>query len=84
MCGPRNPRCGELLLVNDSISLFYSPTIDDKGIIGANPGNQFNISGVAYGSSLSAYRVFGCTGSVTDDSKSPAFIVHIYNSPFST
>ncbi|KAG5637467.1 hypothetical protein DXG03_004438, partial [Asterophora parasitica] len=37
------------------------------GIIGANPGNPFNISGVAYGASLSAYRVFGCTGSVTDD-----------------
>jgi len=30
---------------------------------------------VAYDSSLSAYRVFGCTGSVTDDSKSPASIV---------
>ena len=66
-------------------AFFYSPTIDDKGIIGANPGNQFNISGVAYDSSLSAYRVFGCTGSVTDDSKSPAFIVpsiFIYNLPF--
>ncbi|KAG5633139.1 hypothetical protein DXG03_008238, partial [Asterophora parasitica] len=36
-------------------------------IIGANPDNDFNISGVAYGASLSAYRVFGCTGSVTDD-----------------
>ena len=56
-------------------AFFYSPTINDKGIIGANPGNQFNISGVAYDSSLSAYRVFGCTGTVTDDSKSPAFIV---------
>ncbi|KAG6820281.1 hypothetical protein H0H93_002893 [Arthromyces matolae] len=37
------------------------------GIIGANPGNPFNISGVAYEASLSAYRVFGCTGTVTDD-----------------
>ncbi|KAF8971231.1 subtilisin-like protease [Flammula alnicola] len=37
------------------------------GIIGANPGNQFNISGVAFGASISAYRVFGCSGSVTDD-----------------
>ncbi|KAF8187464.1 pyrolysin [Pholiota molesta] len=37
------------------------------GIIGANPGNPFNISGVAFGASITAYRVFGCTGSVTDD-----------------
>lgn len=38
------------------------------GIIGANPGNEFNISGVAYEATLSSYRVFGCTGSVPDDS----------------
>ena len=56
--------------MNDPIRLFYSPTIDDKGIIGADPGNQFNISGVAYDSSFLAYRVLGCTASVTDDSKS--------------
>ncbi|KAH9484892.1 Minor extracellular protease vpr [Psilocybe cubensis] len=37
------------------------------GIIGANPGNAFNISGVAFSASISSYRVFGCTGSVTDD-----------------
>jgi len=37
------------------------------GIMGANPGNEFNISGVAYDASLSAYRVFGCVGFVTDD-----------------
>ncbi|PPQ90634.1 hypothetical protein CVT25_006617 [Psilocybe cyanescens] len=37
------------------------------GIIGANPGNAFNISGVAFSASISAYRVFGCSGSVTDD-----------------
>ncbi|KAG5633908.1 hypothetical protein DXG03_006527, partial [Asterophora parasitica] len=37
------------------------------GIIGANPGNAFNISGVAYGASLSAYRIFGCTGGTEDD-----------------
>jgi subtilisin family serine protease len=37
------------------------------GIIGANPGNPFNIQGVAYGASLAAYRVFGCTGYTTDD-----------------
>ena len=63
--------------MNDPIRLFYSPTINDKGIIGANPGNQFDISGVAYDSSLSAYRVFGCTGSVTDDSKS-LYLAHTY------
>jgi len=37
------------------------------GIIGADPNNPFNISGVAFSASLSAYRVFGCEGSVTDD-----------------
>ncbi|KAI0049871.1 subtilisin-like protease [Auriscalpium vulgare] len=37
------------------------------GIIGADPGNIFNISGVAYKSTLAAYRIFGCTGSVGDD-----------------
>ncbi|KAI0088133.1 subtilisin-like protease [Irpex rosettiformis] len=37
------------------------------GIIGANPGNAFNISGVAFNASLTSYRIFGCNGSVTDD-----------------
>ncbi|KAI0709562.1 pyrolysin [Cerioporus squamosus] len=37
------------------------------GIIGADPNNPFNISGVASQASINAYRVFGCTGSVTDD-----------------
>lgn len=37
------------------------------GIIGANPGNIYNISGVAYKAELAGYRVFGCDGSVTDD-----------------
>ncbi|KAJ7622720.1 subtilisin-like protease [Mycena polygramma] len=37
------------------------------GIIGANPGNPFNISGVAYDSTIHSYRIFGCTGGVSDD-----------------
>ncbi|TCD66303.1 hypothetical protein EIP91_001549 [Steccherinum ochraceum] len=37
------------------------------GIIGANPDNPFNISGVAFHASLTSYRIFGCTGSTTDD-----------------
>ncbi|KAI0358577.1 subtilisin-like protease [Trametes cingulata] len=37
------------------------------GIIGANPGNPFNISGVAFNASINAYRIFGCTGDVSDD-----------------
>ncbi|KAG8791007.1 hypothetical protein FRC12_010397 [Ceratobasidium sp. 428] len=37
------------------------------GIIGANPSNPYNISGVAYEATLRAYRVFGCTGSVSDE-----------------
>jgi subtilisin family serine protease len=39
------------------------------GIIGADPGNKFGIQGVSYGASIAAYRVFGCKGSVTDDSQ---------------
>lgn len=38
-----------------------------QGIIGADLPNDFNISGVAFDASLSAYRVFGCEGSATDD-----------------
>ncbi|CUA68407.1 Minor extracellular protease vpr [Rhizoctonia solani] len=37
------------------------------GIIGADPNNPWNISGVAYQSEINAYRVFGCKGSVADD-----------------
>ncbi|PBK95398.1 pyrolysin [Armillaria gallica] len=37
------------------------------GIIAADPINAYNISGVAYSSSISAYRIFGCEGYVTDD-----------------
>ncbi|KAI0043794.1 pyrolysin [Auriscalpium vulgare] len=37
------------------------------GIIGADPSNPFNISGVAYQSSITAYRIFGCAGYTTDD-----------------
>ncbi|KAI1795577.1 subtilisin-like protease [Ganoderma leucocontextum] len=37
------------------------------GIIGADPGNPFNVSGVAYEASINAYRIFGCAGSVSDD-----------------
>ncbi|TDL26098.1 subtilisin-like protease [Rickenella mellea] len=37
------------------------------GIVGANPGNEFGISGVAYQATINAYRIFGCAGQVTDD-----------------
>ncbi|KAF8714638.1 Subtilisin-like protein, partial [Rhizoctonia solani] len=37
------------------------------GIIGANPNNPFNISGVAHQSEINAYRVLGCDGSTPDD-----------------
>ncbi|KAB5590080.1 Minor extracellular protease vpr protein [Ceratobasidium theobromae] len=39
------------------------------GILGANPGGPYNISGVAYGASLNVYRIFGCLpgGQATDD-----------------
>ncbi|EJD37080.1 subtilisin-like protein [Auricularia subglabra TFB-10046 SS5] len=37
------------------------------GIVGANPGNEYNITGVAYDANLYAYRVFGCTDATSDD-----------------
>ncbi|KAG9123557.1 hypothetical protein FRC07_014769 [Ceratobasidium sp. 392] len=36
------------------------------GIIGANPNNPHNISGVAYEATINAYRIFGCQGSTND------------------
>ncbi|KAK0194981.1 subtilisin-like protease [Armillaria mellea] len=45
------------------------------GIIAADPINAYNISGVAYSSSISAYRIFGCTGFVTDDVIIDALII---------
>ncbi|KAG8724913.1 hypothetical protein FRC09_012078 [Ceratobasidium sp. 395] len=44
------------------------------GIIGANPVNPYNISGVAYEASINAYRVFGCDGLVPDDILINSFI----------
>ncbi|KAL5632826.1 hypothetical protein ACGC1H_005690 [Rhizoctonia solani] len=37
------------------------------GIIAADPSNPLNISGVAYQASINAYRIFGCSGTVSDD-----------------
>ncbi|KIM30503.1 hypothetical protein M408DRAFT_286696 [Serendipita vermifera MAFF 305830] len=37
------------------------------GIIGADPGGPYNISGVAYQAELAGYRVFGCEGGVAND-----------------
>jgi len=42
---------------------FYSHV---AGIIAADPGNSFNVSGVAYESSLLAYRIFGCYSGTSD------------------
>jgi hypothetical protein len=41
-----------------------------QGIIAAEPGNPYNISGVAYGATLAAYKVFGCNdGGTTDEGR---------------
>ncbi|KAF8725334.1 Subtilisin-like protein, partial [Rhizoctonia solani] len=37
------------------------------GIIAASPSNPFGISGVAHEASINSYRVFGCSGTVSDD-----------------
>lgn len=46
-----------------------------QGIIGADPVNPFNISGVAFDASISAYRIFGCLGFTTDDGRSCASLI---------
>ena len=55
------------------MNLLFTQT--SQGIIGANPGNEYNISGVAYDADLSAYRVFGCSGSTSDDGRSLFFLL---------
>ena len=37
------------------------------GILAMQPGNEFGVSGVAYESSLMAYRIFGCSGGTSED-----------------
>ena len=46
---------------NDPIHVFYLPTIDNKAIIGAKPGNQFNISD---GRTTSLSPLIGCLGAL--------------------
>lgn len=78
--GPGHKIIGGTDLVGDDYDGSNTPVPDDdpldqcnghgthvSGIIGADPGNDFNISGVAYEASLTMYRVFGCTGGVSDD-----------------
>ncbi|KAF7321905.1 Subtilisin-like protease [Mycena kentingensis (nom. inval.)] len=48
------------------------------GIIGASGNNSFNIIGVAPKASLSAYRIFGCTG-FTGDDLIVAALIRAYN-----
>ncbi|CAE7119808.1 unnamed protein product [Rhizoctonia solani] len=52
---------------DDPLDQCYGHGTHVAGIIGANPDNIWNISGVAYESEINAYRVFGCTGEVLDD-----------------
>ncbi|QRV96029.1 pyrolysin [Ceratobasidium sp. AG-Ba] len=78
--GPGNKVIGGYDFVGDAFNGTNTPHPDDDpldqcfghgthvaGIVGADPNNSFNISGVAYQSSLNAYRIFGCTGGTTDD-----------------
>ncbi|KAI0745166.1 subtilisin-like protease [Earliella scabrosa] len=78
--GPSHKVIGGFDFVGDDYTGENEPVPDDNpldecnghgthvaGIIGADPGNAFNISGVAYEASINAYRVFGCDGFVSDD-----------------
>ncbi|CAE6531335.1 unnamed protein product [Rhizoctonia solani] len=52
---------------HDPLDQCYGHGTHVAGIIGANPGNIWNVSGVAYESTINAYRVFGCEGFAPDD-----------------
>lgn len=52
---------------NDPRDTCYGHGTHVAGVIGANPGNDHNISGVAYEATLIAYRVFSCVADTTDD-----------------
>jgi len=45
-----------------------------QGILGANPGNPYGVTGIAYGALLTAYKVFGCNGPTNDISECISFI----------
>ncbi|KAH7317526.1 peptidase S8/S53 domain-containing protein [Rhizoctonia solani] len=76
--GPGNKIIGGYDFVGDNLTNGAAPDPDPldqcnghgthvAGIIGANPGNPWNISGVAYEAEINAYRVFSCSGSPSDD-----------------
>ncbi|EJD44570.1 subtilisin-like protein [Auricularia subglabra TFB-10046 SS5] len=78
--GPGNKVAGGYDFVGDAFDGNSPPVPDNDprdtcighgthvaGIIGANPGNAYNISGVAYEATLLAYRVFSCFGLTTDE-----------------
>ncbi|KAJ2929699.1 hypothetical protein H1R20_g7387, partial [Candolleomyces eurysporus] len=77
--GPGKKVIGGYDFVGDAYDGTNDPVPDDDpldceghgthvaGIIAADPNNPYNVTGVAYQSSISAYRVFGCDGSTTDE-----------------
>ncbi|EJD37947.1 subtilisin-like protein [Auricularia subglabra TFB-10046 SS5] len=78
--GPGFKVAGGYDLVGDKFFPGNSPPVPDDdpldcnghgthvaGIVGANPGNEFNITGVAYEASIYSYKVFGCSESTATD-----------------
>ncbi|KAH7104321.1 subtilisin-like protein [Auriculariales sp. MPI-PUGE-AT-0066] len=90
--GPGFKVAGGYDFVGDNYNAAGSPAVPDPdpldqcaghgthvaGIIGANPANEYNVTGVAYKASLRAYRVFGCTGG-TEDSIVMAALLRAYS-----
>ncbi|KAJ7497612.1 subtilisin-like protease [Mycena latifolia] len=60
---------------NDPLDECFGHGSHVAGIIGASPNNSLGISGVAYEASLASYRIFGCTGTTSDDLITAALIL---------
>ncbi|EJD53701.1 subtilisin-like protease [Auricularia subglabra TFB-10046 SS5] len=89
--GPGHKVIGGYDFVGDDYLVGYFPAVPDDdphsncnghgthvaGILGANPSNAYNITGVAYEASLNAYRVFGCFDG-TDDALIVEALIRAY------
>ncbi|KAL0564133.1 hypothetical protein V5O48_017920 [Marasmius crinis-equi] len=66
---------GEINPDDDPFDMCNGHGTHVAGTIAADPNNPFGVTGVAYSSTLSAYRIFGCGGQATDDRRDQPVIL---------